>query len=119
MPHMLAGRSVDGHDIFDCGAEAGRTNHRAVATGETAVSDVVPAGMIEVAPQQFRDLACGRHHAAHLRDGFCRNGGGGFHITLRGFAMRQLSEHGASHVAASVDDKPMFTIASISVSTRS
>ena len=58
-------RSVD---VLDRRAEAGRADHRAVAAGQAAIGDVVPARVLEVAVEQLAD-AGDVQLAAHLRRG--------------------------------------------------
>src|SRR5512143_932374 len=52
-PLRLAPAEV-GH-VADTGAEAGWADQRAVATGQTAAGDIVPAGMLSVPVQQLLD----------------------------------------------------------------
>ena len=47
--HPLGGRAAQIAVILDRRAEAGRAHHGAVAAGETALGDVVPSRMIEIA----------------------------------------------------------------------
>ena len=53
---------VEVGDVLDARAEAGRADHRAVAAGEAALGDLVPARVLEVAREQVAQV--GRRRAA-------------------------------------------------------
>ena len=63
--------------ILHRGAEAGRTDHGAVAAGQAALGDIVPARMFQVGQQQVAHIVRA-HLPAHVAfrpgDGVCRHG---------------------------------------------
>ena len=79
--------------VLDRRAEAGRADHRAVAAGEAALGDVVPARMLEIGEEQVVDavgVASSRPMlAAVVRDD--RLGGGDVGVAPR-VALRELGE---------------------------
>src|SRR3954463_6889103 len=55
LAHALGLRAREVGRVLDRCAEARRADHRAVAAGEAAVGDLVPAGVLEVALKQLLD----------------------------------------------------------------
>ena len=54
--------------VLDRGAEAGRADHGAVAAGQAALRDVVPARVLEIAEEERVDVV-GAHVPAHIGGG--------------------------------------------------
>ena len=86
----LAAGKVAG--VLDRGAEAGRADHGAVAAGEAAAGDLVPARMLEVVHQQVAD-AVGVHRPPHVAAGVVDGGVGGLDVVPRGRSLRQRRQH--------------------------
>src|SRR5579872_2355379 len=66
VPATLAFRGTGGEKVLSVhrGAEAGRTDHRAVAAGQAALRDIVPTRMLQVRLQQLAHVV--RAHMASL-----------------------------------------------------
>src|ERR1039457_2598334 len=78
-------------DVLDARAEAGRADHRAVAARKTALRDLVPARVFEVASEQVAQVA-GLDRASHALSGTLDGSVGRGHVLRRHGSLGQLAQ---------------------------
>jgi hypothetical protein len=93
-------------DVVNRCAEAGGTNHRAIGTRQAALSDLIPARMLEILVKNVLDA--GGVNASHLAGcclSDCR-----FHLIdvfLAGGEDLYLGQHSGATIASGLNQKPM------------